>query len=540
MMSTSYELDQAIGLELDPLEETPFSVTATATATATADLPLETPVPEPIFARIYQAGIDPERAALWQGEIRSAAQAGTIARQARRCARTILPLVLADVLALVAAGLIAQWVVLGIAQGMGTLTGSLTPLALLPLPIVYALSDLYSEIWAHPVVEFRQLTRINTALLLAAAVGGLWSSSPLPAWCVTAWAGAVILVPLARTLARFCCSNRAWWGYPTLVIGSGNGAPQLAQMLLECPRCGLRPVLVTDPAGSCRSGALPVVNDPTTLESLVRLKGIRHAVVSLPEVSLARMGQTLDRYSGLVPHLLVLSDASTLPTLWGASRSCGRLSGIEVRNGLLMATLQGFKRLIDVAVAAAALLVSLPLLVAIALALKLTSRGPVFYGQRRIGRHGRCFKAWKFRTMRPDGDTVLAELLRGNPVARAEWERDHKLRHDPRVTRLGRFLRRTSLDELPQVWNVLRGDMSIVGPRPIVESEVRRYGEVFRLYTTVKPGITGLWQVAGRTNLSYDDRVLLDQFYIRHWSPWVDVYILAKTVVALVNREGAY
>jgi lipopolysaccharide/colanic/teichoic acid biosynthesis glycosyltransferase len=150
------------------------------------------------------------------------------------------------------------------------------------------------------------------------------------------------------------------------------------------------------------------------------------------------------------------------------------------------------------------------------------------------------FKAWKFRTMRPDGDALLRDLLARDPAAREEWERDQKLRHDPRVTAFGRFLRKTSLDELPQIWNVFKGDMSIVGPRPIVESEVVRYGDVFDLYTTVKPGITGLWQVSGRTNLSYADRVLLDQFYIRHWSPWLDIYILAKTAVALANRDGAY
>jgi Undecaprenyl-phosphate galactose phosphotransferase WbaP len=216
------------------------------------------------------------------------------------------------------------------------------------------------------------------------------------------------------------------------------------------------------------------------------------------------------------------------------------LSGIEVRNGLLLATLQGVKRAFDLVVAVAALCLSFPLLLGIALVMKLTSSGPIFFGHTRIGRHGRRFKAWKFRTMHPNGDAILREYLQRVTSAQEEWTRDRKLRKDPRVTRFGALLRKLSLDELPQIWNVLRGDMSIVGPRPIVESEVRLYGEVFRLYTNVKPGITGLWQVSGRTNLSYDDRVLLDQFYIRHWSPWLDVYILAKTVVALLNRDGAY
>jgi lipopolysaccharide/colanic/teichoic acid biosynthesis glycosyltransferase len=142
--------------------------------------------------------------------------------------------------------------------------------------------------------------------------------------------------------------------------------------------------------------------------------------------------------------------------------------------------------------------------------------------------------------MRADGEAVLRDHLARDPAARAEWERDRKLRRDPRVTRLGRVLRASSIDELPQLWNVLRGDMSLVGPRPIVEDEVPYYGRVFRLYTSAKPGITGLWQVSGRNDIGYAERVQLDAFYIRHWSPWLDVYILAKTVVALLRRRGAY
>jgi Undecaprenyl-phosphate galactose phosphotransferase WbaP len=282
------------------------------------------------------------------------------------------------------------------------------------------------------------------------------------------------------------------------------------------------------------------MNDPATLESILRCEGIRHAVVALPEFSIARLAKILDRYSNLVPHLLVLSDASSLPTLWGASRSFGRLSGIEVRNGLLLATLQSVKRFLDLIVAVTSLAISFPLLIAIAATIKLSGPGPIFYGHTRIGRHGRQFKAWKFRTMHLNGDEILRGHLERLPEAKAEWERDHKLRDDPRVTWFGKLLRKASLDELPQIWNVLRGDMSIVGPRPIVVAEIDRYGEVFRQYTSVKPGITGLWQVSGRSNLSYQDRVSLDQFYIRHWSPWLDIYILAKTVVALLNRDGAY
>jgi Undecaprenyl-phosphate galactose phosphotransferase WbaP len=248
----------------------------------------------------------------------------------------------------------------------------------------------------------------------------------------------------------------------------------------------------------------------------------------------------VENYSRFVPHLLVLSDCSTLPMLWSATRNGGRLSGIEVRNGLLLATLQAFKRAFDVVVALIGLMAGLPVMLLLAALVKLSGPGPVFYLHTRVGRRGRPFKACKFRTMRVNGDEILREHLAGFAAARAEWESARKLRRDPRVTAVGRFLRVTSLDELPQLWNVLKGEMSLVGPRPIVESEIAYYGKVFKLYTTAKPGITGLWQVSGRNDVGYDERVKLDEFYVRHWSPWLDVYILAKTIAALLQRRGAY
>ena len=137
----------------------------------------------------------------------------------------------------------------------------------------------------------------------------------------------------------------------------------------------------------------------------------------------------------------------------------------------------------------------------------MSSRGPIFYGHERIGRYGQTFKAWKFRTMFQDANLVLEQYLEDNPEAMDEWQRDHKLKYDPRITRIGRFMRKTSLDELPQLWNVICGDMSLVGPRPIVTDEIIKYGPYFGLYTMVKPGITGLWQVSGRNNTTYDERV---------------------------------
>ncbi len=201
---------------------------------------------------------------------------------------------------------------------------------------------------------------------------------------------------------------------------------------------------------------------------------------------------------------------------------------------------EGCKRALDVTLAAAIGLIFLPVIAAITLVVRLSGPGPVFYADTRIGRRGRRIRIYKFRTMVDDAERVLREYLDRNPAARTEWEETRKLKFDPRVTKTGQWLRRTSLDELPQVWNVLRGDMSFVGPRPILVDEVDGYGRVFALYATVRPGITGLWQVSGRNNTSYRQRVFLAAYYVRNRNLLMDAWIVARTPWAVVSRTGAY
>lgn len=166
--------------------------------------------------------------------------------------------------------------------------------------------------------------------------------------------------------------------------------------------------------------------------------------------------------------------------------------------------------------------------------------GAALYYHIRIGRHGRPFRCYKFRTMVPDADQRLAELLQRDPLAREEWQQSFKLRNDPRVTAFGEFLRTSSFDEIPQFWNVLLGDMSLVGPRPVTEDELSRYGDSLLDYLAVRPGITGLWQVKGRNNTTYEERVAMDSQYVHSWSLWLDICILLKTVLVVARRTGAY
>jgi Undecaprenyl-phosphate galactose phosphotransferase WbaP len=198
------------------------------------------------------------------------------------------------------------------------------------------------------------------------------------------------------------------------------------------------------------------------------------------------------------------------------------------------------KRIVDIVLVILALPVLLPALFLVGMVVRLTSPGPVFFSHRRICRDGAFFSMWKFRTMCVNSSDVLEQHLAKHPKARAEWKKSHKLRVDPRITPVGLFLRRYSLDELPQAWNVLRGQMSLVGPRPIVAAEVEKYADCFDFYCRVKPGVTGLWQVSGRSKLSYDARVKLDCDYVTRWSLWFDLKILLNTFKSVVNRDGAY
>jgi exopolysaccharide production protein ExoY len=198
------------------------------------------------------------------------------------------------------------------------------------------------------------------------------------------------------------------------------------------------------------------------------------------------------------------------------------------------------QRAADLIVTLVAAVALAPLMIALAFLIAAWDGGPAFYGHVRVGRMGRLFRCWKFRSMVVDSDRILAEHLANNPQARAEWDASHKLRRDPRITRLGRLLRASSLDELPQLWNVLVGEMSIVGPRPIVIAEIDRYKSNFGAYCACRPGITGLWQISGRSDVTYDERVALDTTYSRTRSLLLDVKIMLSTIPAVLARRGSY
>jgi Undecaprenyl-phosphate galactose phosphotransferase WbaP len=222
------------------------------------------------------------------------------------------------------------------------------------------------------------------------------------------------------------------------------------------------------------------------------------------------------------------------------ARELGGIVGLEVTRQLLRPSSRFIKRSLDLAITFLIAPCVAALLAIFAILIRLDSPGPVFYGNERVGLGGKKFKVWKLRSMKVDGDEILARHLAANPVLAAEWQTNQKLKRDPRITRVGALIRKTSIDELPQLWNVIFGQMSLVGPRPLLENQMALYGPSYNLYKQVRPGITGLWQVSGRNELAFNERVKLDKYVIQNWSVWLDLYILARTMAVVLTAKGAY
>ena len=409
----------------------------------------------------------------------------------------------------------------------------------------YAVAGLYSGLGIGAPEELRRSTLCSTILFvfLAATTVSLRGASRNFTWTLfLALFLSVALVPLVRECVRQIFARSSWWGFPAVIFGAGDAGKNVVMALLQDPGLGLKPVAVLDDnaQGQEHIHGVPILG-PAGLAPLL-LEGQRpaYAVFAMPDVPQTRLMSMIEKFGTKFSHVLVIPDLNGFSSLWVDSKSVGGMVGLELRQQIGLADYGVVKRSLDLFLTIIGGLLVSPFLLLIALWVKLDSRGPLFYGQTRIGQNGNKFKAWKFRSMVMSADKQLAAYFEAHPELREEWERDHKLKNDPRVTRAGRFLRRTSLDEVPQLWNVLKGEMSLVGPRPITDAEVSKYGNTFEQYKRVKGGITGLWQVSGRNDVTYNERVYWDLFYVRNWSVWLDLCILFRTIAVVLFAKGAY
>ena len=413
-------------------------------------------------------------------------------------------------------------------------------------PLFNYIEGLYSTVPPALPEELRILGISTTLAYLCLAILFFLGrdSEPLPSRFVflVSWLVSLALVPLFRCLLRnrFCRAD--WWGTPAVLMGNAEQAASFSLLLQKYAQSGLRPLAFYGEQGDV--AGLTTLRTREALNTFSEEHAAAFAVVLMERNILHDSGhQSLVDRATLTFQSVILvpcSFAQTELPFWIRPLEIGDGVCLKIRQNLLDPRRLALKRCVDFTCAFLGGLCLLPLFAAVALCIRLETPGPVFFRQARIGRGGKIIRVLKFRTMIRNAEEVLQACLDADPELRKEWDADQKLRNDPRITRVGAFLRRTSLDELPQLWNVIVGDMSLVGPRPIVHDEIARYGTSFDVYARVRPGITGLWQVSGRNDLSYAQRVHCDRYYICNWSTWLDVLILARTIPVVLGKKGAY
>jgi len=471
---------------------------------------------------------------------------------------TKLALLLADVFALLLSGLLAavlavtwdarvpgdfaQWAA---TQSPGRYVGWLL-VVLLGVALFLGRYRHYSErkpFWRELGEVFHNifwLALLDMALMSLAR----WNASRL--WWLLAWLLAAALVPLVRAAVRRVLLRLNLWQRPTVLIGAGPNAAEALLALRSEPLMGFEVVgclaaNIHDGAPTTAGPELPPRLTSAQLHRLSRHAGLQVVIALEHHESALREMWLRQLAKWRVQDVSVIPAMRGIP-LYGTDISyffSHEVALLRVSNNLRHWPARLSKRAFDI-VASMALLAALsPLMAYLALRIRRDGGSAVFAHQR-VGRGGNMFPCYKFRSMVMNAQEQLEQLLASDPELRAQWERDHKLKDDPRISPVGHFLRKTSLDELPQLFNVLRGEMSLVGPRPIVTAELEKYGEDVEYFLMVRPGITGLWQVSGRNDVDYDTRVYLDTWYVKNWSLWYDIAILFKTVRVVFKREGAY
>ncbi len=362
-------------------------------------------------------------------------------------------------------------------------------------------------------------------------------------WVIT-WIFILLLVPFSRILTKYLLNKLGYWQRDTWIIGSGNNAIEAYKAIISEKNLGLKIIGFIASEGGVRAGE--TINGIKVISN--DIDWLRGEDKKTQFIVAVESHQSEMRNSWLRNFMIQgFRYVSVIPTLRGMPLDSTDMSFIfshevmifRVQQNLAKWSSRTLKRLFDIIASIAIIILLSPVLLYISRLVK-KDGGPAIYGHERIGQDGKPFKILKFRSMVTNSKDVLNELLQNDPEAKREWDTTFKLKNDPRITKIGAVLRRTSLDELPQLFNVLKGEMSLVGPRPIITAELERYNEEVDYYLLSKPGMTGLWQVSGRSDVDYETRVYLDAWYVKNWSMWNDIAILFKTVGVVLKKDGAY
>ena len=351
-----------------------------------------------------------------------------------------------------------------------------------------------------------------------------------------------IILMICRDIMHATSAKVKIKGIPAVIFGSGTTGRLMVDRMLKSTRVGYEPALILDddPSSGDFYQGIPIIHNTLLGPELVKRFNIKMAIVAMPNLEKEEVAKLINSSVSAFRYNVLIPDFFSLNNIWMTVRDFGGILGFATSHKLKMPWNLSVKRFQDLFIVSLGGLFLLPILLFIALIVKLTSKGPVLYGHKRVGINGKHFKAYKFRSMVIDAEERLSSVLDSDPKLREEWEASHKLKDDPRITKIGKLLRRTSFDEFPQLLNILKGEMSLVGPRPVTDPEIEKYGEHAHRVLTVTPGLTGLWQVSGRSDTDYAERVSYDLYYIQSWSVWLDLWILYRTPSAIFKGKGAY
>lgn len=386
---------------------------------------------------------------------------------------------------------------------------------------------------------------ISMAIITLAKTGSEVSRTFL----VLSWILTMFLLPAFRYAGKNTLAKAGIYKRRVLILGAGKTGELMAKAFIREPYMGYQIIgfLDDDPKKRHKTFAVkgdkvPVLGGFKQAEHIMSAMDVRNLIVAVPGLPAEKLVTLVNRLQQASESVLVVPDLFGMPVMCAEADFFfdERFLALRLNNNLASSINIIMKRIFDIITGTAFLLLLMPIMVVISLAVKLDSNGPAIFSQSRIGRNGREFTCYKFRTMAVNAQEVLDRILDENQELCSEWEKNCKLKDDPRVTRVGKFLRKTSLDELPQLFNVLIGKMSLVGPRPYLPSEMPRMDYYAVTIFNARPGITGLWQVSGRNETSFEERLQIDAWYVRNWTLWLDITLLIRTVTALLTRRGAY
>jgi len=413
--------------------------------------------------------------------------------------------------------------------------------------LIFLTEGLYGRhfgFWDEVYASWKALTIAAIAFFAFSSISKISDYISRPVVILT-WCFSLILVPVMRTNAKKILRNIGLFKKRVLIFGTGEKAIRIARAIKNNSNYGYEIIGFLDDAGKQQRqiDGIKIRIGIDRAERYISACNIRVIVLAFKDSENKLLRHYVNRFQHKVEKIIIVPEISDYVFFGTEIRHFvnNQMIALEVKNNLESPLNSFIKISFDYLLAFIMIVLFFFPILAIALAIRIESKGPILFWQYRVGKKGKIFKCFKFRTMYLDAEDRLERILSEDLIAREEWEKFRKIKNDPRITRVGKFLRKTSLDELPQLINVFKGEMSLIGPRPVVQEEIDKYyKDAAKLYFSVLPGITGLWQVSGRSDTNYEYRVALDAWYVRNWHPWIDIIILLKTIKVVISGKGAY